>query len=379
MIDWLGIEHLFELSRTEAILAFFSPLAIFAVFFVAQFVLPARRVPGYVINTATGEPRNYRLNGLLVFAIALIVWWTEITGIPRDWFYRASVYAVAGGTVFATIFTVIAVYSQPKREERNFIADLWDGRAQELAFFNERVDIKMWFYVVGGTMLALNALSGAAYHHELFGDNANPGVYLYAAFFTFYILDYFIFERVQLYTYDLIHENLGFKLFWGGLIVYGWLFILPLWGMAAHPDPGFSTAGTYAWLIGTAALFLLGWGISRGANMQKYTFKRWPERKFLGLIEPEYIEAGDRKILTSGFWGVARHFNYMGEGFLSLSIALVFGHFANPWAWTYFAFIVTLFTFRQRFDDGYCAEKYGAEKWAEYQARVKYRIFPGVY
>ena len=51
---------------------------------------------------------------------------------------------------------------------------------------------------------------------------------------------YFIFERVQLYTYDLIHENLGFKLFWGGLVVYGWMFILPLWGMAAYPDPGFS-------------------------------------------------------------------------------------------------------------------------------------------
>ena len=74
--------------------------------------------------------------------------------------------------------------------------------------------------------------------------------------------------------------------------------------------------------------------------------------------------------------GVARHFNYMGEGFLSLSIALVFGHFANPWAWTYFVFIVTLFTFRQRDDDRHCAEKYGAEKWAEYQARVKYRISP---
>ena len=54
MIDWLGIEHLFELSRTEAIVAFFSPLAIFAVFFVAQVVLPARRVPGYVINRRDG-------------------------------------------------------------------------------------------------------------------------------------------------------------------------------------------------------------------------------------------------------------------------------------------------------------------------------------
>ena len=381
MIEWLGIEHLVELSRTEAIAGFFTPLAVFAAFFLAQIILPARRVPGYVINPDTGQPRQYRLNGLLVFVIAILVWAFafEPIGISRDWFYRSSIYAVAGGTVFTTIFAIIAVFSQPQGKNRNPIAALWTGRARELSFFNNRLDVKMYFYVVGGTMLALNALSGAAYHHERFGDDTNPGVYLYAAFFTFYILDYFIFERVQLYTYDLIHERLGFMLFWGGLIVYGWLFILPLWGMAAYPDPGFSTTWTYVWLIGTAALFLLGWTISRGANMQKYTFKRWPDRKFLGIIEPKYIQAGDRKILHSGFWGVARHFNYLGEGFLSLSIALSFGHFGVAWSWIYMAFIVTLFTFRQRDDDRHCAEKYGPEKWAEYKSRVKYRILPGVY
>ena len=379
MIEWLGIEHLFELSRTEAIAGFFTPLAVFAAFLLAQVILPARRVPGYVIDEKTGEPRSYRLNGLLVYVIALLVWWFELTEMPRDWFFRSTIYAVAGGTLFTVVFAAIAVFGRPREASKNPIAEFWTGRAREISLFRNRFDIKMYFYVVGGSMLALNALSGAAYHHDRFGDAANPGIYLYAGFFTFYVLDYFIFERVQLYTYDLIHERLGFMLFWGGLIVYGWLFILPLWGMAAHPDPGFSTAWTYVWLIGTAALFLLGWSISRGANLQKYTFKRWPDRKFLGLIEPKYIEVGERKILYSGLWGVARHFNYMGEGFLSLSIALVFGHFANPWAWTYFVFIVTLFTFRQRDDDRHCAEKYGAEKWAEYKAKVKYRIFPGVY
>ena len=376
---WLSIDHLFQLSETEAIAGFFTPLAVFAVFFVLQLILPGRWVPGYVINPETGEPRKYRLNGILVFVIAVIVWAFELTGMPRDWFYRSTIYAVIGGTVFSAIFTVIAVYSQPRTETSSFIGDLWLGRAQELSFFKSRFDVKMYFYVVGGTMLSLNAMSGAAFHYEHFGENANPGVFLYAAFFTFYIFDYFIFERVQLYTYDLIHEKVGFKLFWGGLIVYGWVFILPLWGMAAHPDPGFGPAWTYVWLIGTAALFLFGWGIGRGANLQKYTFKRWPERKFLGLIRPEYIQAGDRKILCSGFWGVARHFNYMGEGLLALSIALSFGHFGNPWAWTYFVFIVTFFTFRQFHDDEFCAEKYGPEKWAEYQARVKYRIMPGVW
>ena len=180
-----------------------------------------------------------------MFAIALIVWALELTGMPRDWLYRSSIYAVAGGTVFATIFSILAVFSQPQRKIKNPMLALWTGRAQELSFFNERFDIKMYFYVVGGTMLSLNALSGAVYHYELFGEDSNPGVFLYAAFFTFYVLDYCIFERVQLYTYDLIHEHLGFKLFWSCLVVYGWLFILPLWGMAVYPNPGFSPPWTY--------------------------------------------------------------------------------------------------------------------------------------
>ncbi len=379
MIEWLGISHLFELSRTEAIAGFLTPLVICALFFLVQLVLPGRRVPGYVINPETGRPRNYRLNGILVFAVAHAVWALELTGMPHDWFYRSSVYAVAGGTVLCLVFALLAVFGRSQSKVDKPLAALWGGRARELSFFNERIDVKMYLYVVGGTMLTLNAMSGAAYHYGLFGADSNPGVFLYAGFLTFYVLDYFVFERVQLYTYDVIHERMGFKMLWGGLMVYGWLYILPLWGMAVHPDPGFPPPGRYVWLIGSTVLFLVGWGIARGANMQKYTFKRWPERTFLGLIEPEYIEAGDRKILCSGLWGVARHFNYLGEGFFSLAIALGFGYFANPWAWTYFVFIVGLFIARQRDDDRLCAEKYGAEKWAEYQARVKYRIIPGIY
>ncbi len=379
MIEWLGIEHLLELSPTEAILGFFTPLVIFAVFFVAQVVLPARRVPGYVINPETGKPSNYRLNGLLVFIIAIIVWAIEPLGLPRDWFYRSAIYAVAGGTVFAALIALVAMLSQPQGEIKNPFHAFWTGRSLEHSLFNERFDLKMYLYVVGGTMLVLNAMSGAAWHYERFGDNFNPGVFLYTAFFTLYILDYFIFERVQLYTYDLIHEKLGFKLIWGGLIIYGWLYILPLWGMAVYPNPEFSTAWTYVWLVGTGLLLVFGWSISRGGNLQKYWFKRWPDRKFLGIIEPQYIQAGDRKILCSGFWGAARHFNYMGEGFACFAIGLSFGHFTNLWAWTYFIFIVSLFTWRQWDDEAHCAEKYGEEKWAEYKARVKYRICPWVY
>ena len=378
MIDWLGIRHLLELSGTEMVLGFLTPLFIFAAFFLAQVLLPGIRVPGYAIDPQTGEPRNYRLNGLLVYVLAVVVWAVEFAGLPRDWFYRSSLYAVAGGTGLCAVIAVFAVFSQPRGEARNPLSGLWVGRTRELSLFGDRFDLKMYTYVVGGAMWALNALSGAAYHQERFGGDANPGVWLYAAFLTFYVFDYFVYERVQLYTYDMMHEQVGFRMLWGGLLFYGWLFILPLWGMAAHPDPGFSTGSRYAWLVGTAALFLAGWAISRGTNMQKYTFKRWPDRRFMG-IEPEYIQAGDRRILVSGFWGMARHFNYMGEWLLALAIGLVFGHFGTLWAWTYTIFIFGFFTWRQREDDKYCAEKYGAEKWAEYRARVKYRIVPGIY
>ncbi|MYB22399.1 MAG: DUF1295 domain-containing protein [Chloroflexi bacterium] len=377
MIESLGIEHLFDLTAEEKILAFFTPLIIFAAFAVAQIALAARTVTGYVTNAETGQPRSYRLNGLLVFAIMVIIWATEATGMPRDWFYRSSLWAVFGGTVFTVIFSLIAVFGQPQGEVKNPIIAFYLGRKQEFSFFNEYFDVKMWFYVVGGAMLSLNALSGAVWHHENFAD-ANLGVFLYAGIYTFYITDYFIWERVQLYTYDLIHENTGFKLFWGGLVVYGWLFILPLWAMANQPDPGFSAAAEYAIVGGAAALFLTGWTISRGASLQKYWFKRWPDRKFL-WFEPEVIEAGNRKILCSGFWGAARHFNYFGEGLFGLAIALSFGHFGNPWAWSYMIFVVTMFTWRQIEDDRACAEKYGPEKWAEYQQRVPWRIVPRVY
>jgi len=378
MIDWLGISHLFGLSQTEQVLAFFTPLIAYVAYILVQVILPGRSFTGYVINPTTGQPRQYRLNGLIVFCVFLVIWWFELTGMPRDWFYQSTIYAVIGGTVFTAIFSIIT-YSYHRKEHPNKrIKAFWTGSIQELSLFQNRFDLKMNFYAFGGIMLVLNALSGAWVHYESFGGESNPGIFLFTAFFTFYILDYFICEPVTLYTFDMIHEGIGFKLYWGSLVVYGWMFTMPLWGLVVYPDPGFNAVWTNTLMIGTSILFLVGWGISRGSNLQKYTFKRWPDRAFLG-ITPKYISSGDRKILYSGFWGIARHFSYSGEAMIGIAFALSLGYFLNPWAWTYGIFIMGMCVFRQRTDDTFCEEKYGSEKWGEYRARVKYRIIPGVY
>ena len=44
--------------------------------------------------------------------------------MPRDWFYRSSMYAVAGGTVVTALFTIVAVFSQPQGKVKNPILAL---------------------------------------------------------------------------------------------------------------------------------------------------------------------------------------------------------------------------------------------------------------
>ena len=244
MFEALGIEHLTDLTTGEAVLAFFTPLIIFAAFFVAQLVLPARKVPGYVKDPETGEPRNYRLNGLLVFVIAELVWAFELFGLPPRLVLPVdAVGGPRGHGLLRDLRGCGRCSASPRARSRTRgwrCGRAGPRRSSSSATASTSRCGGTWS---AGRCLSLNAQSAAAWNHGQFGDDANPGLYLYAAFWTFYIFDYFIWERVQLYTYDLIHEHIGFKLWWGGLVAYGWLFILPLWGIAAHPTPASPRAG----------------------------------------------------------------------------------------------------------------------------------------
>lgn len=86
------------------------------------------------------------------------------------------------------------------------------------------------------------------------------------------------------------------------------------------------------------------------------------------------------RLLASGFWGVSRHVNYLGEVLQAVALALP-GWFATgsvlPWA--YPAYYVALFVPRALDDDAQCAAKYGAAVWGAYTRAVPWRIVPGVW
>jgi delta14-sterol reductase len=358
----------------EKLLGFLSPVLVYFFVFVLHLVLPGRWVIGYVIDKKSHEMLRYRLNGILVLTVVLLAWMLlcHYGHMPWDWFYMYRWYGLAGAVAVGMIFSLIIVL--PYRAARkSFLADFFLGRLENPQLLGGRIDAKMWLYMAGAIMLELNVLSFIVHHYLLFGWQASSGTFLAAAMLSFFVIDYLTFEEVHLYTYDFVAESVGFKLGFGCLAFYPFFYSVPLWFTIDLPVSQTSGYG----LVIFGSIFLICWSLSRGANMQKYSFKKNPGRNFLG-IKPETISDSNQALLVNGFWGLSRHINYLGEIGMAITIVLAAGHPFVPWPWLYpLYYLVLLFT-RQRDNDNRCALKYGA-LWEQYKKKVPYRIIPYIY
>jgi delta14-sterol reductase len=357
----------------NALTGFFTPWIIYSVITILTLGLPGRRLKGYVRNSVTGELLTYRLNGILVLITAIALWFLlgYLGWVAYDWLYTVRWYSLAGASTLGLIFSLLIVFRHPSTG-RSWIADLFFGRLENPQFLKGRIDAKVWLYLIGAVMLELNVLSFIA-HQYLETGKLYPGILLCGMMLTFFVFDYLTFEKVHLYTYDFIAECVGIKLGWGCLTFYPYFYLVALWATVDLPDPGIPS-----WLLGCFALiFLCGWVLSRGANMQKYFFKTHPEKRFLGM-RPATISDGTNTLLVNGFWGLSRHINYLGEILMGSAIALSVGYPGVLWVWLYPVYYALLLTTRQIDDDKRCALKYGA-LWQDYLKRVKYRIIPYLY
>ena len=94
---------------------FFAPWLIFAGILVLHVVLPARRVEGYVLDEASGEPLRYRLNGPLVLVVCVGVWLAAGSSgvMPWDWLWTHRWSGAAGAFVLGLIVTAAVVLTAP--------------------------------------------------------------------------------------------------------------------------------------------------------------------------------------------------------------------------------------------------------------------------
>lgn len=358
----------------DQIIGFLSPVIVYAIIFILGLVLPGRWVVGYVTKENSDEKLKYRLNGLLVMIVVVISWilLCQYNILDWDYFYNYRWYALSGAIAFGLLFSFVLVLPYPPVKS-SFLADFYLGRLENPKLWGGRVDAKMWLYLVGAIMLELNILSFTAHHYFTFGADASMGIYVATGLLTFFLIDYLTFEEIHLYTYDLFAERVGFKLGWGCIAFYPFFYAIPMWSTV---DLASAHVPNYLLVI-YAAIFFLSWSMSRGANLQKYYFKKDPQRKFLG-IQPETISDGKKTLLVNGFWGLSRHINYLGEIGMATGIVLCTGHAGLIWPWLYPLYYVALLFPRQMDDDKRCAAKYGP-LWDEYVKRVPYKIIPFIY
>lgn len=280
----------------------------------------------------------------------------------------------------------------------NLIYDWFIGRELnpriDLPIFGN-IDLKIWCEMRPG-LLGWIILDFAFMTHQYatYGY-VSDSILLITAFQTLYVLDGLYMEPAILTTMDITTDGFGFMLAFGDLVWVPFIYSLQAHYLAVYPVHLGLTG-----IAGVLAVQGFGYWIFRSANNEKNRFRTNPEDPRVKHLE--YITtASGSKLLVSGWWGTARHINYLGDWIMAWSYCLPTGlagyvikrnaltgvadvvqDEARGWgvAITYFyvVYFGVLLVHRELRDEEKCERKYGKD-WAEYRKRVPYRIIPYVY
>lgn len=293
----------------------------------------------------------------------------------------------------------------------NVLYDWFIGRELNprisLPFLGE-IDIKVFCELRPGMLGWLIADYTAIAHQYKTHGFVSDSILLISAFQTLYVFDSYYMEPAVLTTMDITSDGFGFMLSFGDLVWVPFTYSLQTRYLAVYPVT-LGISGT----IGVLAFVAIGYYIFRAANNEKNRFRTNPNDPTVSHLKFLETKSGS-KLLISGWWGTARHINYLGDWIMSWSFTLptgVAGYIiqqssqtqspgsgpfiagsasgtevvqgeARGWGMivTYFyvVYFAVLLVHRGMRDEEKCLRKYG-EDWRKYQKLVPYRIVPGVY
>ncbi|PWA27372.1 hypothetical protein CCH79_00000299 [Gambusia affinis] len=186
-----------------------------------------------------------------------------------------------------------------------------------------------------------------------------------------YVVDGLWNEEAILTTMDLMHDGFGYMLAFGDLVWVPFTYTLQANYLVSHPNPL-----SLPVLTAIIVLKLVGFYIFRKSNSEKNAFRRNPSDPRLSHLKTIPTATG-KSLLVSGWWGVVRHPNYLGDLIMALAWSLPCG-FSHLLPWFYIIYFFILLVHRVSRDMIACRRKYGSA-WDEYCRTVRYRIIPGVY
>jgi len=358
-------------------------------------------VPGKVESgpeTLTGHIPKYIDNGVRHYIIYTAMFWAGSNLGPANFYDFGIMFdvfpaAVATLNIFGIVFCMFLTFKGltfPSTADcgssGSIIKDyLWGTELYPRIFgwdlkrfINCRFSMTFW---------ALAGFSYAYRSYTLHGQ-IDWGLFFSALSQYLYLFKFFWWEMGYMRSIDIIVDRAGFEIQWGCLVWVPAVYTLHSRFLVLNPSHlDFSVA------LALFVLSLAGVVLNYAADRERDIFRATNGKALVWGKEPQFITAEytivDHKtgeetkktslLLASGFWGVARHFQYLFE----LIAAWSWCFLANPLVngvlpLFYAAFLTYLLIDRAKRDSTKCLLKYG-KYYEDYCELVPYKILPGVY
>jgi len=336
---------------------------------------------GSSVKTATGNV--VRMNGfvslltLLAVMPVLVYRKMDLSVVRTKYFYLMTSSLIL--TAFQALMGLLKAKLYPgkksdinaKGNTGNIIVDFFNGRE-----FNPSVlglDLKLLTF--RGSMIGLAMVNTAMVVDDIMKNDGrvNPVATMASAFQVLYALDAMFFEEYFFFSHDAMNTGCGFSL----ISSYNSFPFLPtlITKYLIERQP------TLPWLnlVLIGVLNAVGYIIFRASETQRCEFAKDPNSEAMKNLET--LPAGGRKLLISGWWGLLRHPNYLGEILIQWSWVLPAVRTAGRadllvYYLPIFTTLVLLMRCRQQ--NARNSKKYG-QAWRAYCEKVPSNLIPKVY
>lgn len=341
---------------------------------LADLIVPGQIVDGTELRN--GQRLKYKFNGTRVIAIlgALLL----SRGVATNWqlpelqFIYTNLTQLANASIVTSFaistYLYISSFFGNKLlalggNSHNVFYDFFMGR--ELNPRIGKLDLKLFLEMRPGLLLWVLIDLAMVHHQWLTYGRVSASIVLVTLFQGYYVIEGTFYEAGLVSMIDTTLDGLGFMLVFGDISLVPFTYSLQTRFLA---DNFVELSWLQIALI--TSVYLLGIAVFRLSNNEKNKFKQ-------GKTNPgeyTYIETKTgSKLLTSGWWGMARHINYTGDWISSWAYSLPCGFNLVPYY--YVVYFGVLLVHRESRDEAKCAAKYG-ETWTEYKRRVPYKFFP---
>ncbi|KAG8343061.1 putative C-14 sterol reductase [Trypanosoma vivax] len=358
-----------------AVLAVLLWIAVHAVFYL---VPVGGRVTG--ASLANGQRLVYNINGIHAFVLvhALLCGLELSQTIRLAWmadmfvpFLLASVLisVVISVVLYVASFRSASVLLATGGNTGNHFYDFWVGRE-----LNPRTGSLDWKFMceLRPGLIGWSVLNWAFVAKSVELGTCSSSIVLVALLESFYVLEGLFYESGNLSMMDILHDGFGFMLCFGDLVWVPFTYTLKAKFLAYH-----LVQPSVAYTLCCCLLTAVGYTVFRGANNQKQRLRHDPSDKRNAGLRLLPTSRG-KKLIISGYWGVCRHPNYVGDWLMTLSWSVLTGYTAIL---PYFQpmYFALLLLHRQMRDERQMKEKYDAEDLQRFYDAVPYRLVPYVY